>query len=82
MWLVALVVIGCVLFAPILFFAAPVVALLLGTCFIAAFVGAALGKLIARRRERRLLMELRHHADGVIPMCSRSDKEEAEQAAS
>jgi hypothetical protein len=82
MWLVALVVIGCVLFAPVLFFAAPVVAVLLGTCFIAAFGGAVLGKLIARRHERRILMELRHRPEGVIPIRSSSDKEEAEQAAS
>jgi K+ transporter len=79
MWLIALVVIACVIFAPVLFFAAPVVAVLLGTCFMAAFGGAVLGKMIARRRERRIMMEIRHHDDIVIPIRSRADKEEAEQ---
>lgn len=82
MWLIALVVIASVIFAPVLFFAAPVVAVVLGTCFMAAFGGAVLGKMIARRRERKIMMEIRRHDDRVIPIRSTSDNEEAEQAAS
>jgi hypothetical protein len=39
---------------------------LLGCCFIAAFSGAILGKLISRRRERGLLREIRFHHDRVV----------------
>lgn len=78
MWLIALIVIGCVIFAPVIFFAAPVVAVLLGTCFLAAFGGAVLGKVIARRRERRILTEIRHHNDRVIPIRYDLDKQDAE----
>jgi uncharacterized membrane protein len=67
-WIVALIVIGCVIFAPFLFVAAPVVTLILGVSFIAAFVGALLGKLFARRKERRLMSEIRHHNDRVVSM--------------
>ena len=81
MWLIALVVIGCVLFAPVLFVAAPIVAVLLGTCFLAAFGGAVLGKIITRERERRILMEIRRDDDGIIPIRSTSDNQEAEQDA-
>jgi hypothetical protein len=82
MWLIALVVIGCVIFAPVLFYAAPIVAVILGSCFLAAFGGAVLGKVIARRRERRILAEIRHHNDSIIPIRSDSDKQDAEQAGS
>ena len=65
-WTAALVVIGFVIFAPFLYFAAPVFAVLLGCCFIAAFGGAIFGKLISRRRERGLLREIRFHHDRVV----------------
>ena len=81
MWLIALVVIGCVLFAPVLFVGAPIVAVLLGTCFLAAFGGAVLGKMITRKRERRILMEIRRDDDRIIPIRSTLDNQEAEQDA-
>ena len=81
MWLIALVVIGCVIFAPVVYAAAPVVAVLLGTCFLAAFGGAMCGKAIARRRERRILTEISHHNQRIVPIRSGVDRQEAEQAA-
>ncbi len=72
MWNVAFVIMGCVVVAPFLFAVAPVLAVLLGSCFIAAFVGAVLGKLISRRRTRNLMREIRNHNDRVISIRSGS----------
>lgn len=72
MWTVAFVIMGCVVFAPLLYAAAPVLTVLLGSCFIAALVGALLGKLISRRRTRNLMREIRSHNDRVVSIRSGS----------
>ncbi len=80
----ALVVIGFVIFSPFLYVAAPVFAVLLGCCFIAAFSGAILGKLISRRRERGFMREIRFHHDRVVSIrpgiSGRQGVEKASQA--
>ena len=78
-WLVALILIGCVFFAPALFAAVPIAALILASCVLAAIAGALLGKFIARRRERRLLSEITRNSDRIIPIQTNPNKEEAEQ---
>jgi len=79
MWLVALILVGCVFFAPALFAAVPIAALILASCVLAAIAGALLGKFIARRRERRLLSEITRNSDRIIPIQTNPNKEETEQ---
>ena len=79
MWTITLVIIGCIIFSPFLFVAAPVAAVIAGTFFITAFVGACLGKWAARRREHRIMSEIRHHNDRVIPMTPPSNETSTNQ---
>lgn len=68
--------------SPVQFYTALVIAVILGMCFMSAFGGAVLGKVIARRRNRQILTEIRNHNSSIIPIRSNLDKQEAEQAAS
>ena len=77
-WIAALVVIACVILAPFLFVGAPVIAVILGISFMAAFTGSILGKLIARKRERRLWEEIKENSDRIVPIQPRPKNEEAE----
>ncbi len=65
-WLSVLTVVVCIVFAPLLFVAAPIILILLGIGAVAALLGVLAGKYFARRRERAIMKELRTRTSSVV----------------